>query len=182
KDGRLEFLSARRGKPVLICFFSASSTGSEDYLEQFEELNARSGREGLQLLVIDVDASQGGDERSQQTRSTQNFPVLPATQDVIAIYNLLFRSLFDRHRDLSLPTAFLVDEAGDIVKIYQRILDHEHFGEDFKNIPRIDAQRIPKALPFLGPDDTGYTFVRNYLSLGSVFYERGYSETSDVFF
>ena len=112
---------------------------------------------------------------------TQNFPILQATQDVIAIYNLLFRSLFDRHRDLSLPTAFLVDEAGDIVKIYQRIIADEHFGEDFRNIPRTDAERIAKALPFPGAD-TGYVFGRNYLSLGSVFYERGYPETSETFF
>jgi tetratricopeptide (TPR) repeat protein len=181
KDGRLESLSARRGKAVLICFFSASSAGSEDYLEQFEKLNAHRGREGLQLLFIDVDHAQGGDERQHQTRSPQNFPILQATQDVIAIYNLLFRSLFDRHRDLSLPTGFLLDEAGDIVKIYQRIIDNEHFGEDFKNIPRTDAQRIAKALPFPGAD-IGYSFGRNYLSLGSVFYERGYPETSETFF
>jgi tetratricopeptide (TPR) repeat protein len=181
EDGRLESLSARRGKAVLICFFSASSAGSEDYLEQFEKLNAHRGREGLQLLFIDVDHAQGGDERQHQTRSPQNFPILQATQDVIAIYNLLFRSLFDRHRDLSLPTGFLLDEAGDIVKIYQRIIDNEHFGEDFKNIPRTDAQRIAKALPFPGAD-IGYSFGRNYLSLGSVFYERGYPETSKIFF
>ena len=181
KDGRLESLSARRGKAVLICFFSASSAGSEDYLEQFEKLNAHRGREGLQLLFIDVDHAQGGDERQHQTRSPQNFPILQASQDVIAIYNLLFRSLFDRHRDLSLPTGFLLDEAGNIVKIYQRIIDNEHFGEDFKNIPRTDAQRIAKALPFPGAD-IGYSFGRNYLSLGSVFYERGYPETSETFF
>jgi tetratricopeptide (TPR) repeat protein len=181
KDGRLESLSARRGKPVLICFFLSSSASSEDQLKQLEKLNSRRAREGLQLLLIDVDAAQGGDERQHQTHFTQNFPILQATQDVIAIYNLLFRSLFDRHRDLSLPTAFLVDEAGDIVRIYQRIIDNEHFGKDFKNIPRTDAQRIAKALPFLGAD-TGYSFGRNYLSIGSVFYERGYPETSETFF
>jgi tetratricopeptide (TPR) repeat protein len=99
----------------------------------------------------------------------------------VAIYNLLFRSLFDRHRDLSLPTSFLIDEAGDIVKVYQHIVENLRFGADFKNIPRTDAERIAKALPFPGAD-TGYAFGRNYLSLGSVFYERGYPETSEIFF
>jgi tetratricopeptide (TPR) repeat protein len=75
----------------------------------------------------------------------------------------------------------LVDQAGDIVKIYQRIVENEHFGEDLKNIPRTDQQRVAKALPFPGAD-TGYAFGRNYLSLGSVFFERGYSETSETFF
>jgi tetratricopeptide (TPR) repeat protein len=181
KDGRLESLSARRGKPVLICFFSASAAGSEDQLRQLNKLNGRWVREGLQLLVIDVDAAQGDNERHHQIRFAPNFPILQATQDVIAIYNLLFRSLFDRHRDLTLPTSFLIDEAGNIVKIYQRINGNEQFGEDCKNIPRTDAERIAKALPFPGAE-TGYGFGRNYLSLGSVLFERGYLEASETFF
>ena len=181
KDGRLESLSAGRGKPMFICFLSASADGSEDRLKQLEKLNARWGKEGLQLLVIDVDAVQGGEERQHQSGFAQNFPILHATEDVVAIYNLLFRSLFDRHRDLSLPTSFLIDETGDIVKIYQRMIENERFGEDFNNIPRTDAERIAKALPFAGAD-TGYEFGRNYLSLGSIFYERGYPETSETFF
>ena len=181
KDGRPESLSARRGKAVLICFFSASADGSEDHLKQLGKLNARLGREGLQLRVIEVDAAQGGDERQRQIRFAPNFPILQATQDVVAVYNLLFRSIFDRHRDLSLPTSFLIDEAGDIVKIYQRIIENEQVGEDFKNIPRTEGERIAKALPFPGAD-TGYEFGRNYLSLGSVFFERGYPETSETFF
>jgi len=181
KDGRVESLSGRCGKPALICFFSASATGSEDQVKLLENLNAHWGREGLQLLVIDVDAEQDGNERQHQSGFPQNFPIVQATQDVVAIYNLLFRSLLDRHRDLSLPTSFLIDEVGGIVKIYQRIIENEHFDEDIKNIPRTDAERIAKALPFPGAD-TGYEFGRNYLSLGSVFFERGYPETSEAFF
>ena len=94
-----------------------------------------------------------------------NLPGISSTHDVVAIYNLLFRSLFDRHRDLSLPLAFLIDEKGEIVKIYQRMIDSEHFAEDLKNIPRTDAEHIAKALPFRGQRH-GYAFGRNYLSLG----------------
>jgi tetratricopeptide (TPR) repeat protein len=181
RDGRLESLSRQRGKPVLICFISTSSAGSQEYLEQLKSLNAGWEREGLRLFVIDVDAAHDLDKgKSIQPRSEQTFPILQATQDVIAIYNLLFRSLFDRRRDLSLPTSFLIDEQGTIVKIYQRIIPNEH-SRDFKNIPRTDAQRIAKALPFAGAE-TGYEFGRNYLSLGSVFFERGYPETSEAFF
>jgi tetratricopeptide (TPR) repeat protein len=177
EDGRLESLSGRRGKPVLLYFCSSSVPGSEDHLKQLERLNSRWEKEGLQLLVIAVDSLHRGDEK----RFAQNLPILRSTQDVVAIYNLLFRSLFDRHRDLTLPTSFLIDEVGDIVKIYQRIIENEHFDEDIKNIPRTDAERVAKALPFPGAD-TGYEFGRNYLSLGSVFFERGYPETSEAFF
>jgi hypothetical protein len=40
-------------------------------------------------------------------------------EDLAATYNILYRYLFDRHRDLTLPTSFLIDENGDIVKVYQ---------------------------------------------------------------
>jgi tetratricopeptide (TPR) repeat protein len=181
KDGQLHSLSAGRGKLVLVCFFSSSASGSEAQLTQLEQLNSRLGTAAWQLLIIDVDAAQRSDEKGNQSRITMNLPVLQATPDVVAIYNLLFRSLFDRHRDLSLPTAFLIDEKGEIVKVYQRVIDSEHFGEDLKNIPRTDAEHIAKALPFPGAE-TGYAFGRNYLSLGSVFFERGYPETSESFF
>jgi tetratricopeptide (TPR) repeat protein len=182
KDGQAQSLFAHRGKPVLVCFFSASAAGANDQLRLLEELNPRWAGEGLRLLVVDVDAAQTVDsgETIHQPRA-QPLPILNATSDVAAVYNLLFRSLFDRHRDLSLPTSFLIDEAGDIVKVYQRTVENEHLGEDFKNIPRTDAQRVAKALPFPGAD-TGYEFGRNYLSLGSVFFERGYPETSETFF
>jgi tetratricopeptide (TPR) repeat protein len=182
KDGRLESLSARRDKPVLICFFSSAAAGAEDQIRLLGKLDSRWGREGLQLVVMDVDTAQrvdGGE--TVQHDPTRSLPILQATQGAIAIYNLLFRSLFDRHRDLSLPAACLVDEAGDVVKVYQGSFENEHFGEDFKHIPRTDAERIARALPFPGAE-TGYAFGRNYLSLGSVFYERGYPETSETFF
>jgi tetratricopeptide (TPR) repeat protein len=182
RNDRVETLSTRCGKPLLLCFWSAASTGSAEALEQFEKLNSRWAGEGLQLLVIDVDAAQGGSNTSQaETRFASSFPILPATPDIVAVYNLLFRSIFDRHRDLILPTSFLIDEGGSIVKIYQQTNPGEHFGKDLKSIPRTNAERIAKALPFPGRS-AGYEFGRNYLSLGSVFFERGYPAVSKAFF
>jgi tetratricopeptide (TPR) repeat protein len=181
-DGRLESLSARRGKPALLCFFSASQTNSEDPLKQLQKLNTRWGSEGLQVVVIDVDAAQSVDQvKTAQHSPTSALSILQATSDVLAIYNLLFRSLFDRRRDLILPTSFLIDASGNIVKIYQRIINNEKIGLDLKNIPGTDDERIAKALPFAGAG-TGHAFGRNYLSLGSIFFERGYADTSESFF
>ena len=36
--------------------------------------------------------------------------------DHSGVYNVLYRYLFDRQRDLTHPTSFLVDSHGDIVK------------------------------------------------------------------
>ena len=48
------------------------------------------------------------------------------SDDVAAVYNVLYRYLFDRHRDLTLPTSFLIDAEGDIVKVYQGPVDSEN--------------------------------------------------------
>ena len=98
-----------------------------------------------------------------------------------AIYNLLFRFLFDRHQDMPIPTSFLLDENGQIVKVYQGHVDPKTVENDLGNIPRTDAERLAKALPFSGVSST-YEYGRNYLSLGSIFFQRGYIETSEGFF
>jgi Flp pilus assembly protein TadD len=102
-------------------------------------------------------------------------------EDVTAIYNLLFRTLFDRHHDMPLPTSFLLDEDGKIVKIYQGPISDTRVQHDLKNIPTTIAQRLAKALPFPGVSET-YEFGRNYLSLGSIFFQHGYLEAAAYFF
>ncbi len=101
--------------------------------------------------------------------------------ETAAIYNLLFRYLFDRHQDMPIPTSFLIDEQGQIVKIYQGKVDPKTVESDLRSIPRTDAERLAKALPFRGVSSS-YEFGRNYLSLGSIFFQHGYIETSEGFF
>ena len=109
------------------------------------------------------------------------FPVLRATPELLGVYNLLFRSLFDRHRDMDLPTALLLDEQGAIVKVYQGAANPESLVRDSTTIPRTAAERMAKALPFAGVSDN-YDFGRNYLAYGSLFFERGYPVPAEEFF
>ena len=118
---------------------------------------------------------------SSASRVTLDERVLDASADFIAVYNLLFRQLFDRHRDLPLPTSLLIDEQNRIVKVYQGQVDLKRVQTDRSNIPRTDAARLTKALPFPGVSDT-FEFGRNYLSLGSVLFQRGYIDASETFF
>jgi tetratricopeptide (TPR) repeat protein len=180
--GRVETLSARRGKPTLLHFWSAGSPDSERDLVELNQSNERWARERLQLLAINVDEStNGGGGLAPSSYRHLSFPILRSTPDTIATYNLLYRYLFDRHRDLSLPTSFLLDTTGAIVKIYQGTVPKQHFDRDFRNIPQTAAERLAKALPFSGVSDT-FDFARNNLSLGSIFFERGYLEQAEAFF
>jgi tetratricopeptide (TPR) repeat protein len=109
------------------------------------------------------------------------FPVLRASSDVAAIYNILYRYLFDRHRDISLPISFLIDRNGDIVKVYQGLIHADNLERDVQQIPKTVEQRVAKALPFPGVTDST-EFRRNYLSYGSVFFQRGYFEQAGAAF
>jgi len=78
-------------------------------------------------------------------------PVLLSTDEVAGSYNVVHRYLFDRREDLRLPTAFLLDARGAIVKVYSGAISPARIAED---IPTIDAvtpaARLARALPFPG--------------------------------
>jgi len=101
--------------------------------------------------------------------------------DMAAIYNILYRYLFDRHRDLTLPTSFLIDAQGNIVKVYQGAVNPQNVEADVKRIPQTAEQRLALALPFPGNGET-YEFGRNNLSLGSAFFQRAYFDQAAASF
>jgi len=182
EDGKLESLARRRGQIVLLHFGSGSHENSRIELEKLEKYRGRWSKEGVQLLALDVDPA-GGDQENKKGDAgfSTSLPLVSASVDVIAIYNLLHRHLFDRHRDMTIPTSFLIDESGAVVKLYQGAAPIEHYEKDFKDIPRTDAERLTKALPFAGLSKS-YDYGRNYLSFGSVLFERGYAEQAEAFY
>jgi len=181
-SGRVETLSARRGKLVLLYFWSATSSTCKTELAEFDRMSAQWAKEGLQLVTVNADDLPGpGGGSALAPYGHLSFPVLAGAPDLLAVYNILYRSLFDRHRDLSLPTSFLIDENGAIVKIYQGPTRQENFAKDLRQIPRTDSERMAKALPFRGVSETT-EFRRNHLAYGSVFFERGYMEQAQHFF
>ena len=82
---------------------------------------------------------------------------------------------------MSVPLSFLIDPQGNIVKIYRNSVSTQQFEADFRSIPQSDAERFSKALPFAGLRES-FDFARNYLSLGFVFFERGYFKQAETFF
>jgi tetratricopeptide (TPR) repeat protein/peroxiredoxin len=178
--GKLQSLSSRRRKCVLLHFWSPTSPDSLADLAELDRSHARWASDGLEFLAINVDEPSGSDAAMAPYQKF-SFPVLRASADVIAVYNILYRSIFDRHRDLSVPASFLVDEEGAIVKISQGRISRQQIEDDFHHIPRTAAERLAKAFPFQGVIDSP-DFTRNYLSLGSVLFQRGYPDQSEYFF
>jgi tetratricopeptide (TPR) repeat protein len=180
--GQLWTPAALRGKPVLLNFWVAQSANCQKELTMFNRIHARWSAQGLRLLTVNIDNPAGPETLKTLVRGLRlSFPILRGTDDAAGIYNILYRYLFDRHRDLGLPTSFLIDDKGQIVKIYQGTVDPAQIEQDVRNIPQNGTQRLLRALPFAGGSET-FEFGRNYLSYGSVFFQRGYFDQAAAAF
>jgi tetratricopeptide (TPR) repeat protein len=178
-SGQVRILSALRGKVTLLNFWATKSPDSQKDLRVLEKVHSDWAPKGLQLIAVNVDDVTDSELRAFGKEFS--FPILLGSDDVAAIYNILYRQLFDRHRDLSLPTSFLIESNGDIVKVYQGPIVPEHVERDLQTIPRTDAARLARALPF--PSATcALEFGRNYLSYGALFFQRGYLHQAEAAF
>ena len=181
-NGRLRTLSSMRGTAVLLNFWAAGADRCKEDWNTFNQRYPAWTTHGLQLLSVNLDDPANTEKiRALVQERHLMFPILKGSEDVAAIYNILYRYLFDRHRDLALPTSFLISPKGEIVKAYQGPVDAEHVDHDFRHIPQTNAERLARALPFPGVSDT-IEFGRNYLSYGSVFFQRGYMDQAAASF
>jgi tetratricopeptide (TPR) repeat protein len=180
QNGKRQNLASLQGKPSLL-YFWASTAVSQKTLADLNSARSKWQARGLQLIAINADEPSSGEPSTSTAPTTRfSFPAIAYDSDFIAIYNILYRSLYDRHRDLALPISFLLDGKGLIVKIYQGAVDPEVVLEDSRNIPITAEARMEKGLPFPGVASTT-EFTRNYLSYGSIFFERGYMTEAEHF-
>jgi len=155
------------GNSVLLNFCANDSEGSREQLRLFQEHYA-SLHSSVQITAVNINES-----GSHAPTEKLPFPVLIATQEVIGIYNIVYRYLFDRRRDLPLPASFLIDDHGNIVKLYQGLVQPDQVLNDIRSRPHTRQDRIRKALPFPGKLYQG-DFQRNAFTYGVAFFQRGY--------
>lgn len=189
-NGKPQTLSAMHGKRVLLHFWTSKSQTCISNLRALDARHDHWSSQGLQLLSMNVDEWSASSDPENPTsedlamlvrRERFSFPVLRGSQEMTAIYNLVYRQIFDRHRDLRLPTSFLIDEQGNIVKVYQGTLAPDQLERDFRSIPKSEAERLTRGLPFASGLSTT-AIGRNHLSWGALFYQRGYLEQAEASF
>ena len=181
-NGKTRTLDALRGMPVLLNFWAEGSASCREDLNLFNQMHSRWSGLGLELLAVNVDGLADPERVRAFARDNHlSFPILQGSDDLAGIYNILYRYLFDRHHDLTLPTSFLINVRGEIVKVYQGPVNPAHVEHDFQHIPETAAARLAKALPFSGVIET-LEFQRNYLNYGSVYFQRGYLDQAEASF
>ena len=180
--GKTWNLKSLSGRPLCLNFWNTQSPACVDQLRALQRIHSKAKLVDLQIIGINVDDP--GDTKALQSFVAKEglpFPTLIATQEIVGIHNIIYRYLFDRHRDLGVPTSFLLDEDGMIVKVYQGAIDPTHLLDDVRKIPRNPSERLKKALPFEG---TLYqsSFQRNAFTYGVAMFQRGYLDQAAASF
>ena len=138
-SGHSHTISRLRGRQTLLHFWTTESGGHRKDLKALDKIYKTQATGGLHVLSLNVD-SDAEVLRALARGAEMSVPILRASDDVAAIYNLVFRQLFDRHRDMPLPCSFLLNEKGEIVKVYQGVIHAEHIsprrGPDSKECSR----------------------------------------------
>jgi Flp pilus assembly protein TadD/peroxiredoxin len=181
-DGNMRDLRSFRGGALLLHFWATTSPACGDQLRLLQKHQSALLANGLRILGINVDdPGDAQTARSLATKESLRFPNVLATQDVAGVYNIIYRYLFDRRRDLPLPASLLLDKDGLIVKVYHGPVNPERLMEDLRSVQVTQADRIRKALPFDGTLYQG-VFQRNDFTYGVAMFQRGYLEQAAASF
>jgi len=180
--GRKRELKEFRDGVGLLTFWATRAQLSREQLTLLHRHRSSFAASDVRVVAINVDsASDVSKARAFAVQEGLSFPVLFATEDLAGIYNIIYRYLFDRRRDLAIPTSFLVDRQGMIVKVYQGALDAGEIVEDARSIPTTPAERMHRALPFAGALHQG-AFLRNDFTYGVAMFQHGYLDEAAASF
>jgi Flp pilus assembly protein TadD/peroxiredoxin len=180
--GNIRDLRSFRRGTLLLSFWATALPTCREQLRLLQQYESTLAAGGLRIVGINVDDP--GDAQTARSFAAEeglSFTNLLATQEVAGVYNIIYRYLFDRRRDLPIPASLLLDKDGMIVKVYQGTVHPERLLEDLKSIPGTQADQIRRALP-LGGVLYQRTFRRNDFTYGVAMFQRGYLEQAAASF
>ena len=174
QQGKTYSLADLKGQPLILAFWDTGCAESQEQLQAIQRLWPTWQKNNLNLLAIRVDGSSGKTADELSTSGNDfSFPVLPSDKNTNAIYNIFHRYLYERRRDMELPTSFLIDREGAVIKIYSGAVDPAYILNDWLSAPATMNDRLRRALPFDG-HYFGKGLHHNYFTYGVAFLQYGY--------
>ncbi|MDA2913613.1 tetratricopeptide repeat protein [Acidobacteriia bacterium AH_259_A11_L15] len=162
-------LSDLRGRPLVMNFWATWCKPCQKEMQLWKEHYAALRSAGAELLAVSVDEP---DQRAAVEEFVRQrglpFPVLRMDAETLVRYNLFHQYLLARFFDLQIPTTFLLNGKGQVVKLYRGIVPVSQLLEDLETLQRDPIELALQALPYDGRRAMG-RFVRDYLPIAGAF-------------
>lgn len=170
--GETRSLDALRGRPAVLLFWASHAPQSRVALAALARGMDGLTQAGVEALAVALDAAADVAKVRDTAPRDGALPVALASPELATSYAILNRHVFMNRQPLLLPTAFLLDPAGRVVKAYRGALDASEVARDASAIDTSAGERLARALPFPG---TLYAQpgLRNYLSYGRELLDEG---------
>jgi Tfp pilus assembly protein PilF/peroxiredoxin len=151
-EGRERSLSALRGRPAVLLFWSAQASESRTALLGLARGAAALSQAGVGSLAISLDdpAERAKVQTAARAASALPVAVAVASEEDALGFATLNRYLFMTRQPLALPTVFLLDAQGRVVKVYREGVDVPSILRDAAAIEASPDERLARALPFGG--------------------------------
>jgi tetratricopeptide (TPR) repeat protein len=147
-------LAALRGQPAVVLVWATEAAPSRAALLALAAGGDALAQAGVGAVAIAVDAPDDLQKVRDAATGVTTVPVLVASREVALGYAILNRHLFMNRQDLQLPTAFLLDAAGRVVRVYRDGVDVASILRDAARIEAPPSERLARALPFEGTLDS----------------------------
>jgi Tfp pilus assembly protein PilF/peroxiredoxin len=171
-EGKERSLSALRGRPALLLFWAASVPESRAALQKLARQQEALAAAGVGVLTVALDDPQALAKVRAAAQGVPGLPVALGNEAVGNAYTILHHYLFVGKEDLPLPSAFLLNAKGEIVRAYGEAVEAAQVVGDASKIEAPEAERLARAVPFAGAFSSK-PGSRNYLQYGIELVEQG---------
>jgi tetratricopeptide (TPR) repeat protein len=179
-QGTTHQLSALRGRVVLLTFVRLDCGDGQRQLEELQKASATLASAGITAMAVIVNNSADQTQAQEFANSSRSsFPILVADEHVVAVWNIQYRYLFDRRRDMNFPTSFLIDKSGATIRVYHGFATPQSVVDDWESAPTTPEKKFARAMPFPG-HYYGNAMKRDYFTYGVAFVEYGYLDEAQA--
>ncbi len=158
-------------QPTLLVFWQPDCSASAEYLRLLAQHAAAWKRERLDVLTIVV----GDAPASLLSGDVSLVQILLADERTMGVYEIFYRYLYERRRQMPLPTSFLVNAQREVIKVYSGGCAPMQILRDHRAAVTAPADPLARALPFRGTY-YGAGYHHNYFTYGVAYLQRDYTD------
>lgn len=123
-SGKMTDSSEYKDKAVLLAFFATWCPPCRQEAPSLVKLQEEYADQGFSVVAISMDQGKIKDVEKFVEEFAVNYPILMGDYDVIQAYGGIY----------TIPTSFLVDKKGNVVKMYQGAVSHSELVKDLSSV------------------------------------------------